>query len=229
MPYIFGKVYFPRLVIPVAITISSLISFGIRLILLVGFMIYFMVTGASVHPNWMILLLPILLLIMGGLGLGSGIIISSLTIKYRDLQQFVSFGVQLLMFATPVIYPLSTAKGLLRWVVLLNPLTPLVETFRLAFLGAGTFNLFYLLYSLIFTLVVFLGVCCSLIMLKQPLWIRFDMSRTVISVENLSKSYRLGVIGTGSFDMDVKRWWASVRGTPDPYLKIGEREKTHLN
>lgn len=155
--YIFGKVYFPRLVIPVAITISSLISFGIRLILLVGFMIYFMVTGASVHPNWMILLLPILLLIMGGLGLGSEIIISSLTIKYRDLQQLVSFGVQLLMFATPVIYPLSTAKGLLRWVVLLNPLTPLVETFRLAFLGAGTFNLFYLLYSLIFTLVVFLG------------------------------------------------------------------------
>jgi lipopolysaccharide transport system permease protein len=155
--YIFGKVYFPRLVIPVAITISSLISFGIRLLLLVGFMIYFMVTGASIHPNWMILLLPILLLIMGGLGLGSGIIVSSLTIKYRDLQQLVSFGVQLLMFATPVIYPLSSVKGLLRWVVLLNPLTPLVETFRLAFLGAGTFNPFYLLYSLIFMLVVFLG------------------------------------------------------------------------
>jgi lipopolysaccharide transport system permease protein len=155
--YIFGKVYFPRLVIPVAITISSLISFGIRLILLVGFMIYFIVTGASIHPNWMILLLPILLFIMGGLGLGSGIIVSSLTIKYRDLQQLVSFGVQLLMFATPVIYPLSTVKGLLRWVVLLNPLTPLVETFRLAFLGAGTFNPFYLLYSLIFMLIVFLG------------------------------------------------------------------------
>src|ERR1035437_937285 len=155
--YIFGKVYFPRLVIPVAITISSLISFGIRLILLVGFTIYFMLTGASIHPNWIILLLPILLLIMGGLGLGTGIIVSSLTIKYRDLQQLVSFGVQLLMYATPVIYPLSSVKGLLLWVVLLNPLTPLVETFRLAFLGAGTFNPFYLLYSLIFMLVVFLG------------------------------------------------------------------------
>jgi lipopolysaccharide transport system permease protein len=154
---IFGKVYFPRLVIPVAINISSLISFGIRLVLLVGFIIYFMLTGASIHPNWMILLLPILLLIMGGLGLGSGIIVSSLTIKYRDLQQLVSFGVQLLMYATPVIYPLSTVKGILRWVVLLNPLTPLVETFRLAFLGTGYFSPFYLLYSLIFMLVVFLG------------------------------------------------------------------------
>ncbi len=154
---IFGKVYFPRLVVPVAVMISALISFGIRLVLLVGFMIYFMATGASIHPNSSILLMPILLLIMGGMGMGSGIIVSSLTIKYRDLQQLVNFGVQLLMYATPVIYPLSTVKGISRWVVLANPLTPVVEAFRSAFLGAGTISPIYLIYSFVFMLVIFAG------------------------------------------------------------------------
>jgi lipopolysaccharide transport system permease protein len=154
---IFGKVYFPRLCIPVAVMISSLISFGIRLFLLVGFMIYFMATGTSIHPNLSILLLPILLLIMGGLGMGSGIIVSSLTIKYRDLQQLVNFGVQLLMYATPVIYPLSTVKGISRLVVLANPITPVVEAFRLAFLGIGDVSPIYLVYSFVFMMIIFVG------------------------------------------------------------------------
>jgi lipopolysaccharide transport system permease protein len=154
---IFGKVYFPRLCIPVAVMISSLISFGIRLVLLVGFMIYFMATGTSIHPNLSILLLPILLLIMGGMGMGSGIIVSSLTIKYRDLQQLVNFGVQLLMYATPVIYPLSTVKGISRLVVLANPITPVVEAFRLAFLGIGDVSPIYLTYSFVFMMVIFVG------------------------------------------------------------------------
>jgi lipopolysaccharide transport system permease protein len=152
---IFGKVYFPRLVLPIAVTISALISFGIRLVLLLGFIIYFMVIGASIHFTAAILLMPILLLIMGGMGMGSGIIVSSLTIKYRDLQQLVSFGVQLLMYATPVIYPLSSVKGFSRLVLLANPMTPVVETFRLAFLGVSDISPLSLIYSFIFMVIIF--------------------------------------------------------------------------
>jgi lipopolysaccharide transport system permease protein len=151
---LFGKVYFPRLSIPISIIISNLISFGIRLGVFLAFLVYFLLAGTAIHPNWWMLLLPILLLIMAGMGLGLGITISSLTTKYRDLQQLVGFGTQLLMYASPVIYPLSSVQGIWRWLIIANPMTPVIETFRLAFLGTSSLEPVYLLYSAAFTLVV---------------------------------------------------------------------------
>lgn len=144
---VFGKVYFPRLSVPISIVISNLISFGIRLGVFLAFLVYFMLKGAEVHVTWWALLLPVLLIIMAGLGLGFGIIISSMTTKYRDLQQLVGFGVQLMMYGTPVIYPLSSVDAGLRWLLLLNPMTPVVEVFRFAFLGTSALEPVYLVYS----------------------------------------------------------------------------------
>jgi lipopolysaccharide transport system permease protein len=152
---IFGKVYFPRLAIPVSVILSNLISFGIRFGVFLAFWVYFLLTGLAIHPNLWILLIPVLLVLMAGQGLGLGIIISSLTTKYRDLQQLVGFGVQLLMYATPIIYPLSTVKGIWRWLILANPMTAVVETFRLAFLGISSLSPISLLYSAGFMVVVF--------------------------------------------------------------------------
>ena len=153
---IFGKVYFPRLSIPISIVISNLISFGIRLGIFVVFLVYFMLTTSTVHPNLWMLLLPVLSLIMAGLGLGVGIIISSLTTKYRDLQHLVGFSAQLLMYATPIIYPLSSVPEDWRLLLLVNPLTPVVEVFRLGFLGTSAVEPVFLLYSLVFTIITLL-------------------------------------------------------------------------
>lgn len=154
---IFGKVYFPRLSMPISVVISNLISFGIRLAIFLLFWVYFFLNGAVIHFSWWMLSLPLLALIMSLMGLGLGITISSLTTKYRDLQQLVSFGVTLLMYATPVIYPLSTLRGGWRLVILANPMTPIVEVFRLAFLGVSAIDPVWLLYSVAFTLIVFLA------------------------------------------------------------------------
>ncbi len=126
------------------------------MVVFLGFLIYFIYTNPDVRPNWWILSLPLLLFIMAGLGLGLGIIVSSLTTKYRDLQQLVSFGVQLLMYGTPVIYPLSSMEGGLRTLILLNPMTPVVEVFRFAFLGTSAISPTYLLYSIGFMFFVLL-------------------------------------------------------------------------
>jgi lipopolysaccharide transport system permease protein len=156
---LFGKVYFPRLVVPVSILISSLISFAIQFGLFHLFMLYFALSGSVIRPNLSILLLPVLIFLMAGLGLGFGIIISALTTRYRDLQQLVTFGVQLLMYATPVIYPTSTLPEKYRWILQANPMTPIIETFRFAFLGAGTIDALNLLYSFIFMIIVlFIGL-----------------------------------------------------------------------
>jgi lipopolysaccharide transport system permease protein len=157
--HLFGKVYFPRLAVPISILISNLITFLIQFTLFLIFVLYFDLRGISIQLNWTwVFLSPILILIMAGLGLGFGIIISSLTTKYRDLRFLVQFGVQLLMYATPVIYPVSSIPQRFQWIILANPMTPIVEAFRYAFLGAGTVDLGYLLYSFIFMLiVVFLG------------------------------------------------------------------------
>ncbi|HOY32857.1 MAG TPA: ABC transporter permease [Bacteroidales bacterium] len=154
---IFGKVYFPRLTVPVSIVISNLVSFGIQLLMFFGFMVYFYFQGMPVRLNTTLFLFPLLILLMAGMGLGLGIIISSLTTKYRDLQYLVTFAVQLLMYATPVIFPLSFFGGTLRTLVLLNPMTSIVESFKYAFLGSGTFSWLYLGYSAAFTLVVLLA------------------------------------------------------------------------
>ena len=153
---IFGKVYFPRLCVPVSVVISNLISFFIRLIMFMLFWAYFLWSGADLNPNLWLLSLPVLVLLMAVMGLGLGIIISSLTTKYRDLQQLVTFGVALLMYATPVIYPFSTLEGVWRCVILANPMTPIIEVFRLAFLGVSGIDPIWLLYSFGFTVVVFL-------------------------------------------------------------------------
>jgi len=152
---LFGKVYFPRLAVPVSILISGLIAFAIQFVFFLCFMGYFALRGSILHPNWWILITPLLILLMAGLGLGLGIIISALTTKYRDLRFLVQFGVTLLMYATPVILPISSFPARFRWIILANPMTPIVEIFRYAFLGgAGMVNLPDLAYSFGFMLVV---------------------------------------------------------------------------
>ncbi len=152
----FGKVYFPRLSVPISIVISNIISFGIRFGLFILFLIYFIAQGAEVRPNAWAFLLPVLLLIMAGIGLGLGIIISSLTTKYRDLQQLVGFGVQLLMYGAPVIYPLSSVESNWRWVFLANPMTPVIELFRYGFMGVSSLSPIYIFYSIAWMLAVLL-------------------------------------------------------------------------
>jgi lipopolysaccharide transport system permease protein len=156
---LFGKVYFPRMAVPVSVLISNLITFVIQFLLFLVFVAYFAIRGTDIQLNWSwILLSPLLILMMAGLGLGFGVIISSLTTKYRDLRFLVQFGVQLLMYATPVIYPVSSIPERFQWIILANPMAPIVEAFRYAFLGAGTVDLGSLLYSFVFMLVVvFLG------------------------------------------------------------------------
>ncbi len=153
---IFGKVYFPRLTMPLSIVLSNLVRFGIQLGLFLLIWVYYLLTDGRVHPNWAIALSPVLVVLMGLLSLGLGMIFSSLTTKYRDLAMLLIFGVQLLMYATPVIYPLSSVPLKYQWLVLANPMTPIVETFRYAFLGTGAFSWGALGYSTLVTAVVLL-------------------------------------------------------------------------
>jgi len=153
---VFGKVYFPRLVMPLSIVVSNLIKLGIQFLLFLGFWIYFMITTDQVHPNIYMALLPILVLLMGGLGLGAGMLISALTTKYRDLVFLLTFGIQLLMYATPVIYSLGTITSQYKWLIVANPMSPIIETFRYGFMGKGSFSWAYLTYSAVATTVLLL-------------------------------------------------------------------------
>ena len=156
---IFGKVYFPRLVTPISPVISGLINFGVQFLMFLGFMAYFMIKGSPIEPNLWILITPLLLVQLAALALGFGIIISSMTTKYRDLAVLVTFGVQLWMYATPVVYPASQIGGKLKTLMMLNPVSPIVESFRYAFLGSGSIPWNYLGISVLTTLVVlFAGV-----------------------------------------------------------------------
>lgn len=158
--YMFGKVYFPRLTTPISNIISSAIRFGIQMVLVLLFMVYFLIQG-QVHPNWAAwLLIPVELVHLGVLGMGCGIIISSLTTKYRDLTVLVDFGVSLWMYLTPVVYPLSTAsEGWMRTALMCNPVTVSVELMRYAVLGKGTFHLgFYCLSWVLTVTVAVLGI-----------------------------------------------------------------------
>lgn len=157
---VFGKVYFPRLTTPISNVLSSVIQFGVQMVLVLLFLVYYVITG-EVHPNWWAwLLIPVVLLHLGMMGLGFGVIISSLTTKYRDLSILVGFGVQLWMYATPIVYPLSQlGDGLFKTILLINPVTAPVEIFRYAVLGQGTIVPAYLAVSWVLTLaVVVLGV-----------------------------------------------------------------------
>lgn len=156
---IFGKVYFPRLVMPLSIIISNLLSFAIQFVFFLGFYLFFYLQGAAINLTEWAFTLPLLILLMAGLGLGFGIIISSMTTKYRDLRYLVTFGVSLWMYATPVIYPVSSIPEKWRWVAAINPITPIIETFRAGFLGAGNASWASLAYSAGFMFVVmFIGV-----------------------------------------------------------------------
>ena len=156
--HLFGKVYFPRLVMPISIVISAMINLAIQFALFMGFRTYFAASGAAISFTSWSWTLPLLILLMAGLGLGFGIIVSSLTTKYRDLNYLVGFGVSLWMYATPVLYPVSSIPENWRWVALVNPITPIVETFRAGFLGQGTVSWARLSYSAAFMLVVlFIG------------------------------------------------------------------------
>lgn len=153
---LFGKVYFPRAITPLSIIVSNLIQFGIGLFLFLLIYGYFWLTGYPLQPNGALLLLPILVILMGFMGLGLGMLVSALTTKYRDLQFLVEFGVQLLMYATPVILPLSAIPAKYQPLMLANPMTGVIETFKYSFFGTGTFSWGLLGYSVGFTLVAFL-------------------------------------------------------------------------
>lgn len=153
---LFGKLYFPRMCMPIATIISQMVAFGVRFGVFLIFWLFFLLSGSEVYPNLWILLLPVIVLIVAGLGMGLGIIISAFTTKYRDLQQLLGVGLQLVMYASPVIYPLSIVSGNWRWFLLANPLTPVIEIFRFAFLGTSALTPVYLLYSVGFMLVILL-------------------------------------------------------------------------
>lgn len=156
---VFGKVYFPRLVSPISTVLSGLINFFVQFAIFLCFVLFYSCIGNAVRPNIYILLTPILLLMIAMLSLGFGIIVSSLTTKYRDLSILITFGVQLWMYATPVVYPISQIPFYWRNIMLLNPVAPIIETFRYAFLGSGTIPWFYLGISAIVTiLILFIGV-----------------------------------------------------------------------
>jgi lipopolysaccharide transport system permease protein len=152
---IFGKVYFPRLIVPLSVIVSNLLKFGVQVILLILLYVYFYFNFADFHPVLSLLwLIPFLILLTAMLGLGFGILISSLTTKYRDLRFLIQFGVQLLMYASPIVYPLSIAPESYKQILLLNPMTSVIESFKYIIFGTGVFEINHLIYSSIFAIVL---------------------------------------------------------------------------
>jgi lipopolysaccharide transport system permease protein len=152
---IFGKVYFPRIIMPLSVIISNLVRFGVQFLLLLSVIIFFSFNGHPIHLTFNWLMIPFLLVLMAGIGLGLGIIISSITTKYRDFAMLLTFGVQLFMYATPIAYPLSHLEKLgFAWILKLNPITPIAEAFRYALFGKGMFSISDLLYTTVFMIVV---------------------------------------------------------------------------
>nr|WP_264793592.1 ABC transporter permease [Aureispira anguillae] len=155
----FGKVYFPRLIMPLSKVVSGLIKFFIQFTLFIAVYGYFIYKDVGIEISSSILMAPFLLILMAGLGLGFGLVFTSMTTKYRDLKFLVQFGVQLLLYATPIIYPMSLIEGKLKDVMSLNPLAHIVEAFKYGFLGQGEISTYGLVYSTIFTIViVFAGI-----------------------------------------------------------------------
>ena len=156
---IFGKVYFPRMVVPLSIVITNFIKFFIQLILFVIFYVVYLTVidrETGVHISWQLSLLPLIIMIMAGLGLGIGLIISSLTTKYRDLRFLITFGIQLAMYASPIVYPLQMVPEKYKWILLSNPMTSVIETFKVGFFGEeyAVFNWWYIIYSAGFALII---------------------------------------------------------------------------
>lgn len=151
---IFGKVYFPRLIVPLSTVASNLVRMFIQFLLFVAVYVFYLIKGVHVEPNIYILLVPVLIIMLAGLSLGFGVIISSLTTKYRDLTILFNFIVQLWMYATPIIYPLSTMSPDRQWIMALNPLTSIIEAFKYGTMGVGTFSWGQLAYSFGFMVVL---------------------------------------------------------------------------
>jgi lipopolysaccharide transport system permease protein len=156
---IFGKVYFPRLIMPISIIFSTFIKFSIQLIMILLFIIYYYINGYQYTMNSNLLFLPVVIILMALQGLGLGMIVSALTTKYRDLALLLTFGVQLLMYATPVAYPISSLSGKLKFIVQLNPISNLIEGFRKGILNVGTFSHYELWVSILTTFIIlFVGI-----------------------------------------------------------------------
>ncbi|MEO5571152.1 MAG: ABC transporter permease [Bacteroidia bacterium] len=153
---LFGKVYFPRLSVPVAVIISSLWKFFSQMIIVIIVLFYylFFAENKAIHPNIFLLLIPFLLFVMANLGMGMGIIISAMTTRYRDIGNLTGFILQLIMYGSPILFPLSIWPQHLKWIAYANPMTSVIETFRYAFLGAGSFNGMNLLYSFLFSIIL---------------------------------------------------------------------------
>jgi lipopolysaccharide transport system permease protein len=151
---IFGKVYFPRLIVPLSTVTSNLVRLGIQFLLFIAIYLYYVLIGTNIAPNVYALLIPVLILMLAGLALGFGIIISSMTTKYRDLTILFTFVVQLWQYATPIIYPLSSIPEQYRWIVIVNPVTSIVETLKYATMGVGSFSWMQLGYSFGFMVVL---------------------------------------------------------------------------
>lgn len=155
---IFGKVYFPRLIMPLTIVISNLMKFFVQFLLFIGFVIYFTMQD-QISPNNWILLTPFIIILMALISMGIGLILSAMTTKYKDLNHLIGFGIQLFMYATPVIYPSSSVPENYAWIVNLNPLVGLFDYMRYAYLGVGSFSLQTLVYPILFSIgILFLGV-----------------------------------------------------------------------
>ncbi|WP_300565241.1 ABC transporter permease [Flavobacterium sp.] len=150
---IFGKVYFPRLIMPLTIVISNLMKFAVQFIMFLIFVFYFYFQG-QIQPNFWVLLTPIIIVLMALISMGIGLILSAMTTKYKDLNQLISFGIQLFMYATPVIYPSSSIPDSYQWVIKLNPLVGLFDYMRFAYLGVGEFSLDSLIYTVGFAIVI---------------------------------------------------------------------------
>jgi len=154
---LFGKVYFPRIIVPLSKVISGLSRLAIQVVMFLGFYVYFLIIGNQ-HIRFSfqaLLLMPLMIIQIAMLGQGLGMIISSLTTKYRDLSYLVSFGTQLLMYASPIVYPLSVVPDKYKIYIIANPMTPVIEGFRQAFIGKGQLNLNMLFYSICITLIIF--------------------------------------------------------------------------
>lgn len=152
---VFGKVYFPRLTVSISYLINALINFLIQFLMMMVMYVYYKMSGAQIEINKYAFLVPIVLLQVGILALGCGIIVSALTIKYRDLAIAVDFGTQLWMYITPIVFPLSSTSGLMRKIILINPMTMPVEIYRKAILGSGEFNIGYWILSLLTSIIIF--------------------------------------------------------------------------
>lgn len=153
---IFGKVYFPRLVMPLAIVTSNLMQFAVQFCLFICVVVYYFIFEGNVHPNIWILATPYLIVLMAAFAMGTGMIFSSMTTKYKDLSMLLSFGISLYMYVTPVVYPVSSIPEKYRWIADLNPLTGIFECFKYAYLGVGDFNIGMLIYSTVFIFIVLL-------------------------------------------------------------------------